>query len=175
MSQTNSRRQPARRQDTPQRVASAAEQMRNTSPHGSLRGFVPQQTGSQQPIAHAVPQGRNGTPYMSSTMNGTQRGFVNNTVPPPKKKKGFMKAFLIILLAFSLLLLGSCEKKSEEAAPESDRKPEETAGPIQELSSGVGTALDNAFAAGKIVFEQTDLWLRIPSCRWYLWRTGCCG
>lgn len=97
MSQTNSRRQPARRQDTPQRVASAAEQMRNTSPHGSLRGFVPQQTGSQQPIAHAVPQGRNGTPYMSSTMNGTQRGFVNNTVPPPKKKKGFMKAFLIIL------------------------------------------------------------------------------
>ncbi len=70
-----------------------------------------------------------------------------------------MKALLIILLAFSLLLLGSCEKKSEETAPESDRKPEETAGPIQELSSGVGTGLDNAFAAGKIVFEQTDLCL----------------
>ncbi len=85
-----------------------------------------------------------------------------------------MKTFLIILLAFSLLLLGSCEKKAEEAAPANNqkpeetaeaapannRKPEETAAPVQELPSGVGTALDKTFTAGQIVFEQTDL--RLP-------------
>ena len=67
------------------------------------------------------------------------------------------KTFLLMLLAFSLLLLNSCGKKSEEAASENSRKSEETAAPTQKLPSAVDTALDNAFATGKIFFEQTDL------------------
>ena len=95
MSQDNNRRQPARRQGTPPRVANAAEQMRNT---GSLRGFVPQQTGAQRQVPHAAPPGRNGTPYMSSAVTGTQRGFVTAPPQPPKKKKKKLaKAFLITL------------------------------------------------------------------------------
>ena len=92
--------------------------MRNTSPHGSLRGYVPQQTGSQQPLYHAVPQGRNGSPNMVSGLTGSQRGFVS-TQTQQKKKKG-IKPFLIItavLIVIALIAYATVEgiRLSQEA------------------------------------------------------------
>ena len=46
MSPSNNNRNSGRQPETPQRVANAAEQMRNTAAHGNFRGYVPQQTGS---------------------------------------------------------------------------------------------------------------------------------
>ena len=88
-----------RRQDPPQRVQNAAEQMRNTSPYGSFRGYVPQQTGTQQPVYHAVPpqQGPSGNRF--SQANG-QRGFTaagGIQSKPPKKKKGIWKIFITVV------------------------------------------------------------------------------
>ena len=68
-----------------------------------------------------------------------------------------MSAIIMMVLASSLLLLSSCEKKSEEASTDNNQKSEEIGVQILEPSSGTGTALDAAFVAVKVVFEQTDL------------------
>lgn len=81
-----------RRNQPPQRVTNAARQMHNTSSHGSLRSYVPQPTGPQQPLYHAAPQGA-GT---NRNMGQGQRGFaVPAAQTPPPKKKG--RTFLILL------------------------------------------------------------------------------
>lgn len=69
---------------TPRRVSNAAEQMRNTSPYGSFRGYVPQPTGAQQPLPYADLQG-----------NGQRGSGRPASAPEPKKKR---KAWLIIFL-----------------------------------------------------------------------------
>ena len=75
--------------------------MRNTSPYGSLRGFVPQQTGAQRPVSHAVPQSRNASVgFQPGTGNGT-RGFV---IPESQKKTlGKRKTFLVIVAVLLVL------------------------------------------------------------------------
>lgn len=78
----------ARRTEPPRRVTNAAEQMRNTSPQGTFRGYVPQPTGSQRPVQYAVPPQNPG-------WNG-QRGAVMSAGPVKPKKKN--KAWLIVLV-----------------------------------------------------------------------------
>ena len=114
MNQQNNNRRSGRREETPQRVANAAEQMRNTAAHGNFRGYVPQQTGKQPAMTgripvqpgyrtpadyslpmntgaqrtayHAAPQGNNG--YRDPVASGPQQN---------AKRKG--KAWLAVLIA----------------------------------------------------------------------------
>ena len=84
-------------------MANAAEQMRNTNPYGAYRGFVPQQTGSQQPAYHAVPpstQTRNANQPVNYSYNPGQRGFSNPVIqqkPKKKKKKVVLTVFITVL------------------------------------------------------------------------------
>ena len=104
-SQQNNNRRSGRRAEPPQRVANAADQMRNTSPQGSLRYYIPQQTGSQPPVYpaqgssrqgfHAVPQ--------QQTQAG-QRGFGVPAVQTKKKKSTGLK--IIIALIVTAVLAG---------------------------------------------------------------------
>ncbi len=112
--------------------------MRNTSPHGSLRGFVPQQTASQKNnLYYAAPQNRSGSVYASSNLNGTQRGFVNTApVQPPKKKKHVMKAVMIILgvlLALGGIAFAAMEGIRLSREAEEKRMLSEKVSPYNEL------------------------------------------
>ncbi len=131
-----------RRPDTPQRVENAAEQMRNTSPHGAFRGFVPQQTGAQQPVAYAAPpQARSKTAYASSSVSGSQRGFVN---PEPQRKPKKKWKPLLITLAVMLALGGIAYAASE--AIRLSREAEE-----KRLISEQVTPYDNLYCPGVYV------------------------
>lgn len=106
MAETNGQnnRRSGRQPDTPQRVSDAAEQMRNTSSHGTLRGYVPQQTGTQRPVNPGYGNGQQQYPYAvpQGQMNRVRQGFVPAEVlEKPKKKKG--KAWLWILLTIVIL------------------------------------------------------------------------
>ena len=54
MNQQNNGKRTANRGEPPRRVQNAAGKIMNTSSQGVFRGYVPQQTGSQQ-LQHAVP------------------------------------------------------------------------------------------------------------------------
>ena len=86
----------SRRADPPGRVMNAAEQMRNTSPQGTFRGYVPPQpSGNRQPVQYAVPPQAQG-------MNG-QRGARIQMQPPPKKKKKAALAVFLTIVALAVI------------------------------------------------------------------------
>ncbi len=101
MKESKTPKRSVRRENTPQRVENAAEQMRNTGSFGSFRGYVPERSSNQssrqlmQNPPHATPQAFSGT---------GQRGF---TISPPAGKPGRRKktAWIIILTVASLLLV----------------------------------------------------------------------
>ena len=117
MTQKNNRRS-GRAPETPQRVTNAAEQMYNTSSNGNFRGYVPQQTGQQQPVRGRNPGQPGGVPYNGQGVprqtgrqpayyampqnGGGQRGFGMPAMQEPPKKK--RKTWLGILIA--LLVIG---------------------------------------------------------------------
>lgn len=76
MSPSNNSRNSGRQPETPQRVANAAEQMRNTAAHGNFRGYVPQQTGSQRPT------GQNASPQPGNRMAGYGNSMYTQTQQP---------------------------------------------------------------------------------------------
>ena len=73
--------------------------MRNTNPHGTFRGYVPQQTGAQRVRYSAPPSA--GTPVYTSANGAGQRGFssVPQTRNNARKKKTHISAILITALA----------------------------------------------------------------------------
>ena len=72
--------------------------MRNTNPHGTFRGYVPQQTGSQR-VQHATPPS-DGKPVYTSTNGGGQRGYGMQPVRnQARERKTHLSAFLITALA----------------------------------------------------------------------------
>ena len=118
MSQQNQNRRSGRRPETPARVANAAEQMRNTSAHGNFRGYVPQQTGSQQAMGRGMPVPPGNMPPPSYGMpvnsgmqppayhavpqgNGGYRGFGTPGIQekPKKQHRVWLILLLVILLA----------------------------------------------------------------------------
>ena len=118
MSPSNNTRNTGRQPETPQRVANAAEQMRNTAAHGNFRGYVPQQTGSQQPMGRNAPMqpgnraaGYGNPMYMQQTQPpayhavpqaaGGQRGFGMPAVQQKPKKKH--RVWLYLLLAVMII------------------------------------------------------------------------
>ena len=122
--QMNNNRNSGRRPDTPERVSSAAEQMRNTSSHGSFRGYVPQATGSQPYIRQniSVQGGRQPEGYGAPIQNGLQqttyhavphgnsgyRGLGSTgTQPKPKHKKKPWKAVLVAMLIIGIIAGGT--------------------------------------------------------------------
>ncbi len=123
-SQSNNNRRSDRRTTTPQRVQSAAEQMRNT---GSFRGYVPQQTGGYDPrntgnrLSQNTGDIRQRTspqqvyPYqpsaqyaVSQSFQGGQRGFGTPSAQaaPKKKKRTGLKIFIAVL-AIALIAGGA--------------------------------------------------------------------
>ena len=75
----------------PQRVQDAAEQMRNTAPQGSFRGYVPQPTGAQRPVNHAVPQQQGRQPAFT--------GGAQNVSPKKKSHTGLILLITVLALA----------------------------------------------------------------------------
>ena len=119
MSPSNTNRNSGRQPETPQRVANAAEQMRNTAAHGNFRGYVPQQTGSQQPMGRnpSMQPGTRAAGYMNPMYRqqtqqpvyhavpqaaGGQRGFGMPAMQQKPKKKH--RVWLYLLLA--VLIIG---------------------------------------------------------------------
>ena len=104
--QQNNNRRSVRRDNPPQRVTEAADQMYNTSPHGTYRGYVPQNTGAQRPAPYAVPPANNAAPVYNSSNGGGQRGFVSPPPPQKPKKRGKALTAVIITILAAAVIVG---------------------------------------------------------------------
>lgn len=102
MNQQNNGKRTANRGEPPRRVQNAAGKIMNTSSQGVFRGYVPQQTGSQQ-LQHAVPT-RQFTGSENNNGNGT-RGFgtAGGSKGRPHKKGKAIRTVLITVLALALI------------------------------------------------------------------------
>ena len=124
MSPSNNNRNSGRQPETPQRVANAAEQMRNTAAHGNFRGYVPQQTGSQQPMGRnpSMQPGNRAAGYMNPMYRQQTQQPVYHAVPQaadgqrgfgmpamqqkPKKKHRVWLYLLIAVLVIGMIAGG---------------------------------------------------------------------
>ncbi len=133
MKQVNNNRRSGRQPETPQRVMNAAEQMRNTSSHGSFRGYIPPQNGNQVPVQNiSGPTGRNpsvyGTPVQQRIQppvyhavpqsTGEFRGFGKPAIQESTKKKRSIWLILLVVLAAAGIIAGGTSygiRRSKEA------------------------------------------------------------
>ena len=78
--------------------------MYNTSPYGTYRGYVPQNTGTQRPAPYAVPPKNNKSSVYTSSNGSGQRGFVAPASPQKPKKRGkAITAVILSVLAFAVI------------------------------------------------------------------------
>ena len=119
MSPSNNNRNSGRQPETPQRVANAAEQMRNTAAHGNFRGYVPQQTGSQQPMGRnpSMQPGNGAAGYMNPMYRQQTQQPVYHAVPqaadgqrgfgmPAMQQKPKKKHRVWLYLLLAVLIIG---------------------------------------------------------------------
>lgn len=123
MSPSNNNRNSGRQPETPQRVANAAEQMRNTAAHGNFRGYMPQQTGSQQSMGRnpSMQPGNRAAGYMNTMYRqqtqqpvyhavpqaaGGQRGFGMPAMQQKPKKKHRVWLYLLIAVLVIGMIAG---------------------------------------------------------------------
>ena len=119
MSPSNNNRNSGRQPETPQRVANAAEQMRNTAAHGNFRGYVPQQTGSQQPMGRnpSMQPGNRAAGYMNPMYRQQTQQPVYHAVPqaadgqrgfgmPAMQQKPKKKHRVWLYLLLAVLIIG---------------------------------------------------------------------